>query len=112
MIVYVWSRRNATTPVAIWGAILINGICTTSHISCVGFQFEGLYLPWALIAFTVLIGGNPIMDICGVVAGHLYYFLLEVLPNLKGWRVLQTPQILYVQLDALLLIYTHEIPLI
>ncbi|CCI41219.1 unnamed protein product [Albugo candida] len=76
MIVYVWSRRNATTPVAIWG-----------------FQFEGLYLPWALIAFTVLIGGNPIMDICGVVAGHLYYFLLEVLPNLKGWRVLQTPQI-------------------
>nr|CCA16495.1 Der1like family putative [Albugo laibachii Nc14] len=76
MIVYVWSRRNATTPVAIWG-----------------FQFEGLYLPWALIAFTVLIGGNPIMDICGVVAGHLYYFLLEVLPELKGWRVLQTPQI-------------------
>ncbi|KAL0592245.1 hypothetical protein ABG067_000352 [Albugo candida] len=64
MIVYVWSRRNATTPVAIWG-----------------FQFEGLYLPWALIAFTVLIGGNPIMDICGVVAGHLYYFLLELMPN-------------------------------
>lgn len=46
----------------------------------VGFRFEGLYLPWALIAFTVLVGGNPIMDIFGVIAGHLYYFLLEVLP--------------------------------
>ncbi|RLN54555.1 hypothetical protein BBJ29_003990 [Phytophthora kernoviae] len=74
MIVYVWSRRNPTAPVAIWG-----------------FRFDGLYLPWALIAFTVLVGGNPIMDIFGVVAGHLYYFLLEVLPATKGWNLLQTP---------------------
>ncbi|TMW60847.1 hypothetical protein Poli38472_000889 [Pythium oligandrum] len=74
MIVYVWSRRNPTAPVAIWG-----------------FQFQGLYLPWALIAFTVLMGGNPMMDIFGVIAGHMYYFLLEVLPNTKGWNLLQTP---------------------
>ncbi|GAB9470956.1 hypothetical protein Gpo141_00008183 [Globisporangium polare] len=74
MIVYVWSRRNPTMPVAIWG-----------------FQFEGLYLPWALIAFTVLMGGNPMMDGFGVVAGHLYYFLLEVLPTTKGWNLIQTP---------------------
>jgi Derlin-2/3 len=79
MIVYVWSRRNGTAPVAIWG-----------------FRFEGLYLPWALIAFTVLMGGNPMMDIFGVIAGHLYYFLLEVLPATKGWNLLQTPSILYV----------------
>jgi len=76
MIVYVWSRRNPTAPVAIWG-----------------FRFEGLYLPWALIAFTVLVGGNPIMDIFGVIAGHLYYFLLEVLPATKGWNLLQTPAV-------------------
>src|SRR5690348_10136579 len=79
MIVYVWSRRNPTAPVAIWG-----------------FQFQGLYLPWALIAFTVLMGGNPMMDIFGVIAGHMYYFLLEVLPNTKGWNLLQTPSFLYV----------------
>lgn len=60
-----------------------------------GFSFEGLYLPWALIAFTVLIGGSPMMDIFGVIAGHLYYFLLEVLPTTKGWNLIQTPAILY-----------------
>ncbi|KAJ0410936.1 hypothetical protein ATCC90586_004289 [Pythium insidiosum] len=76
MIVYVWSRRNPTAPVAIWG-----------------FRFEGLYLPWALIAFTVLVGGNPMMDIFGVIAGHIYYFLLEVLPTTKGWNLIQTPGI-------------------
>ncbi|KAL4152583.1 hypothetical protein PRNP1_009511 [Phytophthora ramorum] len=76
MIVYVWSRRNPTAPVAIWG-----------------FRFDGLYLPWALIAFTVLVGGNPMMDMFGVIAGHLYYFLLEVLPATKGWNLLQTPAI-------------------
>ncbi|KAG3097497.1 hypothetical protein PI124_g5371 [Phytophthora idaei] len=76
MIVYVWSRRNPTAPVAIWG-----------------FRFDGLYLPWALIAFTVLVGGNPIMDVFGVIAGHLYYFLLEVLPATKGWNLLQTPAV-------------------
>lgn len=62
----------------------------------IGFQFQGLYLPWALIAFTVLVGGNPMMDIFGVVAGHLYYFLLEVLPTTKGWHLIQTPSFLYV----------------
>lgn len=61
-----------------------------------GFQFQGLYLPWALIAFTVLVGGNPMMDIFGVIAGHLYYFLLEVLPETKGWNLIQTPSLLYV----------------
>ncbi|RLN93771.1 hypothetical protein BBJ28_00008445, partial [Nothophytophthora sp. Chile5] len=82
MIVYVWSRRNPTAPVAIWGARW--------------FRFDGLYLPWALIAFTVLVGGNPMMDVFGVIAGHLYYFLLEVLPATKGWNLLQTPAVLYV----------------
>lgn len=61
-----------------------------------GFSFEGLYLPWALMAFTVLIGGNPMMDFMGVIAGHLYYFLLEVLPTTKGWNLIQTPAILCV----------------
>lgn len=36
------------------------------------------------------------MDILGVVAGHIYYFLLDVLPNTKGWNLIQTPSILYV----------------
>lgn len=100
MIVYVWSRRYATSPVAIWGKTLTVLWCRQkplcSHHCCcsTGFRFEGLYLPWALIGFSVLVGNNPIMDILGVVAGHIYYFLLDVLPNTKGWNLIQTPSIL------------------
>lgn len=105
MIVYVWSRRNPTMPVAIWGndhereilyaTVVLTRASVFIYFS-IGFQFQGLYLPWALIAFTVLVGGNPMMDIFGVVAGHLYYFLLEVLPTTKGWNLIQTPSFLYV----------------
>lgn len=73
MIVYVWSRRESEAPVSIWG-----------------FKMKGLYLPWALMAFSILIGNSPVMDILGVVAGHVYYFLLEVVPN----PLIQTPQFL------------------
>lgn len=109
MILYVWSRRNPTQPVAIWGeqppihhslpGLLL--LTPTYFLLAAGFSFEGLYLPWALIAFTVLIGGSPMMDFLGVVAGHLYYFLLEVLPATKGWTLLQTPAILYVPLPSI-----------
>lgn len=76
---------------------MLFGVCGSyATRTLAGFQFEGLYLPWALIAFTVLVGGNPMMDIFGVIAGHLYYFLLEVLPTTKGWTLLQTPSFLYV----------------
>lgn len=80
MIVYVWSRRDPEAPVSVWG-----------------FKLKGIYLPWALMAFTILIGGSPVMDIVGVVAGHAYYFLIDVLPQqTQGQQVLKTPQFLYV----------------
>lgn len=41
------------------------------------------------------------MDVFGVVAGHLYYFLLEVLPTTKGWNLLQTPSFLCVSAGSL-----------
>jgi Derlin-2/3 len=84
MIVYVWSRRNPTAPVAIWGT---------------GGVFKGMIL---VSEGDVLVGGSPMMDIFGVIAGHLYYFLLEVLPATKGWNLLQTPAVLYVATTLLL----------
>ena len=36
----------------------------------------GVYLPWLYVAFSVILGSNPVMDLMGIAAGHLYYFLL------------------------------------
>ncbi|RHZ28869.1 hypothetical protein DYB37_000508, partial [Aphanomyces astaci] len=60
------------------------------------FKFKALYFPWAMIGFTLLTGGDPIPELAGVFAGHVYYFLLEILPNTKNINLLQTPQFLYV----------------
>jgi hypothetical protein len=38
--------------------------------------FLGVYLPWLYVTLAVILGGNPIMDLMGIAAGHLYYFLM------------------------------------
>lgn len=77
MVLYVWSRRNATQP-----------------ISFFGFGFKGIHLPWVMMAFSVLIGNSPIMDIVGVVTGHVYFFCLQVFPAKYGKELISTPQFL------------------
>ena len=77
MQVYVWSRRNPHVQMSFLGL----------------FTFTAPYLPWVLLGFTVIIGTNPIIDILGMIAGHLYYFLEDVYPIMSGRRILTTPSI-------------------
>ena len=83
MILYVWSRRNPETPMNFFG-----------------FRFKGFYIPWVMLAFSVLIGNSPVMDLLGIAAGHLYFFLQDVLPEtsgaLGGTRLLITPRFMCV----------------
>mmetsp|Transcript_13842 Transcript_13842/g.22583 ORF Transcript_13842/g.22583 Transcript_13842/m.22583 type:complete len:242 (+) Transcript_13842:70-795(+) len=74
-VLYLWSKRNPDAPTTIWW-----------------FKFKGSQLPWALIAFSVLTGGDPMGDIIGVVVGHVFYFCVEVVPLSNGTRVLRTPE--------------------
>jgi len=72
---YVWSKRNPTAPANIWG-----------------IPFKGIYMPFAYLALSVLMG-NPYFDIIhGIVVGHIYYFLVDVVPLVYGKDVLHTPQ--------------------
>ena len=61
-------------------------------------DFQAPYLPWVLMAFTVLLNGIwPWGDILGLSIGHLYYFLEDVyprMPNSGGRRLLESPTIL------------------
>lgn len=74
VVMYVWSRRE---PAAI--------------LSMFGFKFQAVYLPWVYVAIRMLMGGSIMMPLLGVAIGHLYFFLVEVLPLSYGRNVITTP---------------------
>ncbi|KAF6779254.1 hypothetical protein AHF37_01174 [Paragonimus kellicotti] len=77
MLVYIWSRRNPFIRLNIFGIIDVNAP----------------YLPWVFLAFAFLLGNNMMVDLIGIVVGHLYYFLEDVFPEqTNGFRVIRTPE--------------------
>lgn len=86
MIVYVWSRRNLFVRMNFFGLL----------------NFQAPYLPWVLVAFSVLLGNAVYVDLMGIAVGHAYYFLEDVFPNVMGgFKILKTPQFLKALLDEL-----------
>lgn len=76
-VLYIWTKRYPTVQVAIWG-----------------IPVPALWLPFALVGLSVLIG-NPFYDqLHGIAIGHLYYFLVDVVPLVYGKDYLHTPQFL------------------
>ena len=79
MLVYVWSRRNPYIQMNFFGIL----------------NFKAPYLPWVLLIFSLLLGNPIVVDVMGIVVGHLYFYLEDILPNQSnGIRVLKTPRIL------------------
>lgn len=74
VILYVWSRREPDTQLNIWG-----------------FRFKSLYLPWVYIAIRLIMGGAITEPIIGIAVGHLYYFLVAVMPVAHGRNLIRTP---------------------
>eukprot|EP00536_Pseudo-nitzschia_multiseries_P017985 jgi/Psemu1/293290/fgenesh1_pg.2009_\ len=73
-VLYVWSKRHPTNQANIWG-----------------FPIQAMYLPFAYLALTVFMG-NPYLDMLhGLVIGHLYYFVVDVMPAVYGKDFLHTP---------------------
>jgi Derlin-2/3 len=81
MMVYVWGRRNEDVKMSFMGF----------------FTFSAPYLPWVMLAFSVLLGNGITMDVIGIIVGHTYYFLEFVYPvvaDIRGWpmkRILVPP---------------------
>ncbi|CAG2164177.1 unnamed protein product [Oppiella nova] len=76
MLVYVWSRRNPYVRMNFFGLL----------------NFQAPYLPWVLLAFSLLLGNAILVDLMGIAVGHIYYFLEDVFPNQRGgFRILETP---------------------
>ena len=54
--VYVWGRRHQYVNLSFLGI----------------FNFTAPYLPWVLLAFSVVLGSSPVVDLLGMVAGAGY----------------------------------------
>lgn len=76
MLVYVWSRRNPFVRLNFFGLL----------------NFQAPYLPWVLLGFSLLLGNAVLVDLMGIIVGHIYYYLEDVFPyQAGGFRVLKTP---------------------
>lgn len=84
-VVYIWSRRNPDVMMSFFGL----------------FVFAAPYLPWVLILFGAMLGHNPIHDVLGLIAGHVYYYFEDVLPQVfpHAPQILRTPSFLKRLLD-------------
>lgn len=82
-ILYVWSKRHPTAPASIYG-----------------IQMKAIHLPFAYLALSVLMGGLYADILHGLAVGHLYYFLVDVVPIVYGKDLLHTPQFLIDQLGV------------
>lgn len=65
MIMYVWARFNPDVPLKIMGIVPI----------------MSFYLPFAMLAVDILFGASPIPGGCGIMVGHLWWFLTDLYPR-------------------------------
>ncbi|MCL4129253.1 UNVERIFIED_CONTAM: hypothetical protein GTU68_002202, partial [Idotea baltica] len=79
-VLYVWCQLNQDVIVPFW----------------FGTQFKAMYLPWVLFGMGLIIFGSGMMELIGILVGHLYFFLAMKYPqDFGGSTLLQTPQFLY-----------------
>lgn len=68
-LVYIWARRNPDTRLSFLGLL----------------TFSAPYLPWVLMAFSLVVYQTvPKDEILGVAVGHVWYFFNDVYPTLHG----------------------------
>ena len=65
-----------------------------ARLSIYGFEVKGFQFPFAMMLLTILLGGDIWTDLLGLGAGHIYYFLKDVVPLEYGYRLLRTPALL------------------
>lgn len=79
-VLYVWCQLNKDQIVSFW----------------FGTQFKAMYLPWVLFGFNMIIAGGGVMELVGILIGHMYFFLMFKYPqDFGGPSLLSTPSFLY-----------------
>lgn len=76
-IMYVWTRKNPRMGVSMWG-----------------LNIQAVYIPWVMLTLDLVLSGSIVHGLVGIAVGHLYYFLVDVLPDLHDIDLLKTPEFL------------------
>ena len=76
-ILYLWSRRNPN-----------------ARINLNFIPVQGRYLPFAYIGFSLALGNRLNELVHGIIVGHIYFYLVEVVPTVLNRRILTTPRFL------------------
>jgi len=82
-VLYVWSKRHPESNANIWG-----------------IPIKAIYLPFAYVIISIFVGAPYLDMVHGIMIGHIYYFLVDVVPHVYGKDVLTTPQFLIDQLGV------------
>lgn len=83
IIIYYWSKLNPDAEMSF----------------LFGLRFKAKYLPWVMLGFSVLTGGNPFVELLGIIVGHIYYFVMDRYPQDSGITLIKCPDFLYVTED-------------
>jgi Derlin-2/3 len=75
MIMYVWSRRFPDEQRNMFGV----------------FSLKVAYIPWFYVAIHVLMGNSITPILIGIAVGHIYYYIIEVLPRTSNVDLVKTP---------------------
>jgi Derlin-2/3 len=91
-----WPRGYPLTgPAVIFSIIYYWSRCEPeARLSFFGFELKGSQLPFGMVFFTMIIGGDVWTDLLGLAAGHLYYFLKDVVPGEYRVQLISTPGII------------------
>lgn len=76
-VLYIWSKRHPTAQSNLWG-----------------FPIQANFLPFALLAINILMGNAFVHYLHGYAIGHIYYFIVDVVPKVYGKTILTTPEFL------------------
>lgn len=74
MIIYVWSRREPDLMV-----------------SSFTLQYKAIYSPWISLAIYLVMGKDVTQPLIGIAVGHIYFFLISILPVSHDIDLIHTP---------------------
>jgi len=74
------------------GLIYIDSKRDPERLSLIYFiTIKNAYVPFCFMLFHILTGGSIVDDIIGILAGHLYFFLKDIIPITYHKDILVTP---------------------
>jgi len=73
-LIWIWCKRHEDAVLSVYG-----------------FSFKGQHFPFVMLLVHLLLGQSIVDDIVGIIVGHLFYFLKDMLPQTNGLRLLETP---------------------